>query len=135
MDTFHSLLQRRAIRNLLIGAVAVVVLLGVRLVVRGIEADMRATPERLPPAWQIARQQGQMAREVIPDGDVGFLVPPNQIQRIETDDYTVTRRAGPRGFPNLAPWPERADIVFLGDSMLLGEGVGVAGGFVSLIGD
>lgn len=94
---------------------------------------MRANPEWLPPAWQIARQQAQMAREVVPDDDVGFLVPPNQVQRIETDDYAATRVAGPRGFPNRAPWPEQVDIVFLGDSMLLGEGVGVAAGFVSLI--
>lgn len=38
-------------------------------------------------------------------------------------DFTVTHRTGPHGFRNSPPWPDRADIAVLGDSLTFGYGV------------
>jgi hypothetical protein len=70
---------------------------------------------------------------VVPDDDVGFLLPPNLRQVVETRDYNVVYETDGKGFSNVEPWPERPAMVFLGDSMVVGYGVGVWASFPRLI--
>jgi hypothetical protein len=58
---------------------------------------------------------------------------PNQQEEIQTPDFTFVRVTDSKGFPNRDPWPTQANIVFLGDSLIVGEGVGLAGSFPELI--
>lgn len=107
------------------------------LLLKYIDGLMYDDPLRSPPALQIRSQAKQLGAQlsdlVVPIDDVGFTLPPGLDQTVQTYDFTFHRITDDRGFPNTGPWPETADIVFLGDSLLIGEGVGVAHGFVSLI--
>lgn len=119
-------------KRLAIVAIAfVVALIGVRFAVVGIEKWMLQDPQRLPPAWQIRLQARQMSQPVVADEELGFLVVDNASTEVMTGDFSFTRTTGAHGFPNIGPWPDRTDIVFLGDSLLLGEGVGVQYGLVA----
>ena len=97
------------------------------------DAKMRAQPELQPPAWQIRRQARQMAEDVVPDPVIGFRLVAHQDRWVETEDFRFRRRTGEYGFPHLGPWPDEADVIVLGDSLLLGEGVGVEKGFVARV--
>ena len=59
-------------------------------------------------------------------------LPPNLQQKITTSDFTFVRVTDAFGFPNGRSWPAHAEIVFTGDSLLLGEGVGVDKTLVNL---
>jgi hypothetical protein len=72
-------------------------------------------------------------RGVVLDDDVGFLRSPNLRQVVQTRDYTDVDETDGKGFSNVEPWPERPAMVFLGDSMVVGTGVGVWGSFPRLI--
>ena len=55
---------------------------------------------------------------------IGHLHRPNHSTVIASEpDFTVTHRTGPHGFRNSPPWPDRADIAVLGDSLTFGYGV------------
>jgi acetyltransferase AlgX (SGNH hydrolase-like protein) len=98
---------------------------------------MMADPHRSPPLVQI-REQGklllaQRTDNVIPDTDVGFVLPPNLDQRVQTLDFEFQRVTDENGFVNSVGWPDQADIVFLGDSLIMAEGVGLEYGFASRV--
>jgi hypothetical protein len=90
----------------------------------------------MPPQWQIRYFVTHMDYDftVVPDTEIGFLITPNQHKPIRTLDYTSTVETDSRGFPNREPWPRRATIVFLGDSLLTGGGVPLAESFTERIG-
>lgn len=111
----------------------VVVLVSLRFAASGVEQWMRKDPHRMPPAWQIRLQARQLAQSVVADDEVGFVLPSNLAEQVVTGDFTFIRESDAHGFPNTGPRPDRADIVFLGDSLLLGEGVGVESGFVTRV--
>jgi hypothetical protein len=56
---------------------------------------------------------------------LGFVYPPNDEIRIAHTggDFGFTYTTDEHGFRNPSPWPERADVVVLGDSMAFGYGV------------
>lgn len=98
---------------------------------------MIADPHRSPPLVQI-RAQGklllaQRTDNVIPDADVGFVLPPNLDQQVQTLDFEFRRVTDEHGFVNPVDWPDQIDIVFLGDSLIMAEGVGLQNGFASLV--
>jgi lysophospholipase L1-like esterase len=98
---------------------------------------MMADPHRSPPLIQI-RAQGklllaQRTDNVIPDADVGFVLPPNLDQQVQTLDFEFRRVTDEHGFVNPVDWPDQIDIVFLGDSLIMAEGVGLQTGFASLV--
>jgi hypothetical protein len=73
--------------------------------------------------WQTAHP-GALALPafvITPDDELGYLYPATS----ETDRH---------GFLNPEPWPAGASIVFLGDSLLGGAGVGPRGAFPHLVG-
>lgn len=113
-------------------------LLLVRFGVHRADVWLTGDPARLPPVLQIRRQAQQLAQQIapgrVPDPEVGALYAPNLARAIETDDFVFTFVTDRRGFPNASSL-DRADIVFLGDSLLVGYGVGIDRGFVQLVDD
>src|SRR5262245_57629430 len=69
----------------------------------------------------------------VPDDDVGFLRPANLRLEVKTPDYTDVEETDGKGFPNVEPWPDHPAMVFLGDSLAVGSGVGVWASFPRLI--
>ncbi len=102
-------------------------------------ARLANDPERAPPQVQIRNQAKRLLQDrssiVIPDEEVGFRLPPGLDQHVQTYDFEFRRQTDSRGFPNHGEWPAQADVVFLGDSLIAGEGVGIDGAFATLIGN
>jgi hypothetical protein len=87
------------------------------------EILLQARPDLMSVRWQIAHPGAtvQEAFVVRPDDELGYL-------------YPVTADTDRHGFHNSEPWPAETSIVFLGDSLLGGAGVGLRGGFTHLVG-
>ncbi|ETW96913.1 MAG: hypothetical protein ETSY1_24705 [Candidatus Entotheonella factor] len=97
------------------------------------EAVLRSRPGWLPPQWQIRMHERTRKHRTVPHADIGFLLHPHQHQQTRNRDYDYLKETDAHGFPNREPWPEQAEIVFLGDSLLTGEGVGIDHQFSTLI--
>ncbi len=97
------------------------------------EALLRSRPAWLPPQWQIRMHERTRQHRTVPDADIGFLLQPHQHKQTRNRDYDYLKETDTHGFPNREPWPQQADIVFLGDSLLTGEGVGIDQQFTTLI--
>ena len=114
-----------------VAAALLVAVAAARFIVYRFEDVIRANPALQPPEWQIRRQASQMAEPVVADDYLGFRQVADQDVVVRTLDFTFRRVTGVDGFPVAGPWPDRADVVFLGDSLLLGEGVGIQHGFAA----
>jgi lysophospholipase L1-like esterase len=55
--------------------------------------------------------------------DIGYLLPPNASIVYEGRDYSAVHHTDRYGFRNSNPWPQRAAIVAVGDSLTFGYGV------------
>ena len=89
-----------------------------------IEAGGRVFPAVMPEQWQIEDLAIHYPFTVVPDADLGFSMPPRQRQIIRTRDYAFLEETDSQGFPNREPWPSDPTLMLLGDSLLLGIGVG-----------
>ncbi|MFB3903563.1 MAG: SGNH/GDSL hydrolase family protein [Acidobacteriota bacterium] len=94
------------------------------------EVLVRRFPVLLPVNGQIRMQAIMMKDRVLSDPEIGFVRQPRLHQRVQTMDFTYLRETDSRGFPNRDPWPKQADIVILGDSLVMGEGTGLDRSFV-----
>jgi hypothetical protein len=104
------------------------------------EVLLRVAPGIAPAAHdpsEIAQQiktQSELGKTVYaPHPELGALLAPSRQQAIATLDFTYTLRTDHVGFPNAEPWPERVDVAVLGDSLLIGPGVGLEGQFTTLL--
>jgi lysophospholipase L1-like esterase len=80
----------------------------------------------MPEEVQLQLHWREMSRPVpLSDPYLGYVYPPNHVDRIERphSDFAFTFTTDEHGFRDPSPWPERADIVVLGDSMAFGYGV------------
>lgn len=86
------------------------------------EALLRLFPGVLPPE----------VRQLVEDGPnnqgvshpyIGHLQTPNKTFVVSGTDFTATHHVDGFGFRNAWPWPEKADIVVLGDSVTFGQAV------------
>jgi len=120
--------------TVILAIVGVAGLLGARFSVHGLKDAMQTHPEWRSPTFQIREQTRQSSTffKWIADAELGFVLPPNLQQTIGTWDFTFVRVTDASGFPNPGSWPGHADMVFTGDSLLTGDGVGVDRIFVSL---
>ena len=100
------------------------------LVLGGIELAGRRYRQLMPVQWQIIRFAVDYPFTVVPDAELGFSMPPNQREEIRTPDYTFLFETDAKGYPNREPWPSDPSVVFLGDSLIVGQGVGWEGSFV-----
>ncbi len=97
------------------------------------EAWLRSRPAWLPPQWQIRMHERTRQHRTVPHTEIGFLLQPHQRQQTRNRDYDYLKETDAHGFPNREPWPKQVDIVFLGDSLLTGEGVGIDHQFSTLV--
>ena len=130
--------KNRSKKRLIILATALLATMAVTLLgAKYFAAWMTADPNRSPPVVQIRIQAklllAQRKDNVIPDANVGFVLPPNLDQQVQTLDFEFRRVTDENGFVNPGEWPDRTDTVFLGDSLIMAEGVGLENGFVALI--
>ncbi|MBK7518549.1 MAG: hypothetical protein IPI75_00020 [Gammaproteobacteria bacterium] len=123
----------RLVRYSIIALALLAVLPVLRFSAQKLSKAIESDPQISPPSLQIQRQAVQVVDDVLPDAELGYVLPPNLDQTIESIDFTSKRTTDSRGFPNPGPWPAQADMVFLGDSLLVGAGVGVSNGFVALL--
>ena len=68
-----------------------------------------------------------------PHPELGALIAPSLHHPIETLDFTYTLRTDHAGFTNPEPWPDHVDVAVLGDSLVVGPGVGIEGQFTTLL--
>jgi len=66
---------------------------------------------------------------------LGATMAPSQIAEVVTPDYRYILRTDQSGFANGSPWPDRVDVVVLGNSLITGAGVGLDGQFTTLLGE
>jgi len=86
-----------------------------------------------PVSWQLRLHERTRQHQVVADDDVGFLLQPHQKQAVRNSDYHYVKETDAHGFSNREPWPQQAEIVVLGDSLVTGEGVGIEAQFSTLI--
>ena len=67
------------------------------------------------------------------DPDLGALLAPARRDQIEKADFTYTLQTDHAGFPNREPWPVNIDVAVLGNSLIIGPGVGFEGQFTTLL--
>ncbi len=88
------------------------------------EGFLRLRPQLLPERAQIKRlYQLQTRVKSVGDPYLGFVYPPHYRTEIKTLDFSFLIESDEHGFRNASPWPEKADIVIVGDSMVYGWGV------------
>jgi hypothetical protein len=69
----------------------------------------------------------------VPDAELGALLAPSRHDAVTTLDFSYTLQTDHAGFPNPEPWPSHVEVAVLGNSLLIGAGVGMAGQFTSLL--
>jgi lysophospholipase L1-like esterase len=103
------------------------------------EASLRAFPELMPEEARLRLHWAEIGQEPVsrPDPYLGFVYPPNYEGRFEREHggFAFTYTTDEHGFRNPSPWPERAEIVVLGDSMAFGFGVDDADAWTTLLAD
>jgi hypothetical protein len=119
-------MHRRRVRHLRTAALAVTTLFGGLAV---LEAGGRLFPNLMPEQWQIEDLAIRYPFTVVPDPELGFSMPSGRRQIIETRDYRFLDETDANGFPNRDPWPPSPTVVLLGDSVVVGIGVGLEQSF------
>jgi lysophospholipase L1-like esterase len=91
-----------------------------------VEVLLRLTPGLLPEAARTyARRQNEAGWRIgtLPHPYVGYLFPANTETIVRSSYASFTYGTDAFGFRNSQPWPRRAEIVALGDSITFGYGV------------
>jgi hypothetical protein len=122
------------IRRLVI-ACAALLLLGIagEVLLRVVPGFAPAAPDSSEIAQQIKAQAMLGKMVYAPHPGLGALMAPALEHAIETFDFTYTLRTDHAGFPNAEPWPDQVDVAVLGDSLVVGPGVGMEGQFTTLL--
>jgi hypothetical protein len=112
---------RNLLFNLALAAGSILVTLGVA------ETALRLFPSLMPEEAQLrVHWRGVVAAEnvqIVDDPFIGFLYPKSYHGRLERSDVRFSFATDSRGFRNLEPWPDTAEVVAVGDSWVFGYGV------------
>lgn len=104
-----------------------------------LEVSLRLFPELMPEEFRLRLHWQEVNAETVSLAHpyLGFVYPPNYEGRFERegDEFAFTYATDEHGFRNPSPWPERADIVVLGDSMAFGYGVDDPEAWTALLAD
>ena len=124
--------RRRRVSRLVI---TLIVLLGLAFAAEVfLRADAgRAGTGALPIMQQIKMQESLGQFTYAPDPTLGALLAPARRDQIEKADFTYTLQTDHAGFPNRDPWPANVDVAVLGNSLIIGPGVGFEGQFTTLL--
>jgi hypothetical protein len=104
---------------------------------------------RLPPVWMavgaalpqgpgavellLKRPGGVDSLEFVRDSELGNRARPFRHDTVRAPDFTYIVALDSAGFPNREPWANPADLAVLGNSLVVGEGVGIERGFSTLV--
>jgi lysophospholipase L1-like esterase len=103
------------------------------------EASLRLFPQLMPEEARLRLHWREIHTETVSKGDpyLGFVYPPNYEGRFErsSGDFAFTYTTDEHGFRNPSPWPERTEIVVLGDSMAFSYGVDDDEAWTTLLAD
>lgn len=108
---------RSIIGNLLLSLVSIVFALVAAEVV------LRLFPQLFPSATERFRLDAEPDQMGMSHPYIGHLHTPNNDLVIPIRDFQAVHHTDGRGFRNAWPWPETADVVFVGDSLTFGYGV------------
>ncbi len=128
-------MTRSTLQNLALVAVTLVIFLG------GAEVFFRLFPQFLGEEaflrlhWQELNQSRFDQGMRVSDRRFGFLYRPRFTGRLSRDDVDFTFHTDEHGFRNPTPWPARADVVVVGDSLAFSYGVGDAQAWPRLVAD
>jgi lysophospholipase L1-like esterase len=88
----------------------------------GVEVGLRLAPGVLGPELRalLAPDREQYG---VAHADIGYLPRPHGHVVISGKDFQAIHAVDAKGFRNIDPWPDRADIVAVGDSLTFGYGV------------
>jgi lysophospholipase L1-like esterase len=100
---------------------------GVLVALGALELLLRAVPSLLPEEAQLRVHWHRMldadTAQTVADPYLGFLYPAGSRADMQQTDLRFSYRMDSRGFRNQGPWPDRADIVVVGDSWVFSYGV------------
>jgi lysophospholipase L1-like esterase len=103
------------------------------------EASLRLFPQLMPEEARLRLHWREVHQETVSRADpyLGFVYPANYQGRFERSggDFAFTYTTDEHGFRNPSPWPQRADIVVLGDSMAFSYGVDDEEAWTALLAD
>jgi lysophospholipase L1-like esterase len=121
VEGFRSQARGRGSRRLALALVGLGVLLAAGEAV--VRAEHRLLPEEaaLRLFWREIEDRGGL--KVVPHDDVAYVMPASVEDQICAGRMAFTYRTDQHGFRNRSPWPARADVVILGDSLAFGFGV------------
>ncbi len=128
-------MTRSILQNLALVAIALAICLG------GAEVFFRVFPQFLPEEallrlhWQQLDQSGRDQAMTVPDRRFGYLYRPNFTGRLSRGALDFTFTTDEHGFRNPSPWPARADVVVVGDSLAFSYGVDDAQAWSRLVAD
>jgi len=104
---------------------------------------------RIPPVWTavssalpqgpgevemlLKRPGGVDSMDFVRDPELGNRSRPSTRDTVRTPDFTYVVKLDSAGFPNREPWPSPADLAVLGNSLVVGQGVGIERGFSTLV--
>ena len=107
----------RWIGNVILSVLSIGFALGVA------EVGLRLFPQLFPSATQQFRLDAEPDQMGVAHPYIGHLHTPNNDLVIPNRDFQAVHHTDGHGFRNAWPWPETADIVFVGDSLTFGYGV------------
>ena len=118
---------------LLVLGIAAETLLRARSSVVGASHAGGAVDAVLPVMQQIKMQEAAGQVTYASDPALGALMAPGRTDVIDTPEFKYTLQTDHAGFPNREPWPSEVDVAVLGDSLLIGPGIGFDGQFTTLL--
>jgi hypothetical protein len=82
------------------------------------EGVLRLFPELMPEEAQLNRLWNEQTPvKSVGDPYLGFVYPPHLQADVVTDDFRFKINADEHGFRNRSPWPDKAEVVIVGDSV------------------
>lgn len=103
------------------------------------EASLRLFPSLLSEEARLRLHWRDVSTEEVSKGHpyLGFVFPPHHEGEFKRPDgnFVFTYTTDEHGFRNPSPWPQRADLVVLGDSMAFGYGVDDGEAWTALLAD
>lgn len=98
------------------------------------EGLLRTHPELCPTQQQLKLAETAGLHSFVDDPELGARPRPLIRDTIRTPDYAYAVELDSLGFPNPMPWPGQPEIAVLGNSLIVGPGVGIGGQLTTLLG-